>query len=105
MFKRRLSTAELPPNKRLAYAKGSKSKSFSDLWDELVLHILSYISWSDVCRSASTSREWARLASDNQVDPASSEIIPTEILIIFDGIPQVVERPVRQGIRKAEVEG
>lgn len=47
--------AEDPPN------------SFGELSDELLLHILSYLSWADLCAVQVTSHAWQRLATDNQV--------------------------------------
>lgn len=73
MSKHRLSPEPLPPPKRLhTPAEGTHQSvpaaSFDgSLYDELVLHILSFLpSWS-LCQLQSTSRNLARLSSDNQV--------------------------------------
>ena len=37
------------------------------LYDELILHIFSHLSWVDLCRTQATNRNWARLAGDNEL--------------------------------------
>lgn len=37
------------------------------LYDELILHIFSYLSWEDLCLTQSVSSNWARLAGDNEL--------------------------------------
>ncbi|KAF8070570.1 hypothetical protein FPV67DRAFT_1561346 [Lyophyllum atratum] len=42
--------------------------SFNDsLYDELVLCIFSHLSWIDLCAAQATSRNWYRLAADNEL--------------------------------------
>ncbi|KAF9024838.1 hypothetical protein BDZ89DRAFT_1017301 [Hymenopellis radicata] len=73
MSKHRLSPAPLPPPKRLHAAGGSHVVSLpgitfeSALYDELILCIFSHLSWVDLCATQSTSRNWARLAADNEL--------------------------------------
>lgn len=73
MTKHRLSPAPLPPPKRLHAASGShiallpRATFESALYDELLLCIFSHLSWVDLCASQSTSRNWARLAADNEL--------------------------------------
>ncbi len=73
MSKHRLSPAPLPPPKRLHAAGGSHIISLpgitfeSALYDELILCIFSHLSWVDLCATQSTSRNWARLAADNEL--------------------------------------
>lgn len=68
MSKRRLSAAPLPPAKRFNKSYSKTAQNFdSILYDELVLVIFSYLSWSDLCTVQTINRHWARLASDNQV--------------------------------------
>jgi hypothetical protein len=37
------------------------------LYDELILHIFSHLSWEDLCLTQPVSRNWARLAGDNEL--------------------------------------
>ncbi|GLB37546.1 putative A Receptor for Ubiquitination Targets [Lyophyllum shimeji] len=76
MSKRSLSPAPLPDAKRL-HTSGHAANhglpqnprlSFNDsLYDELVLCIFSHLSWVDLCAAQATSRNWYRLASDNEL--------------------------------------
>ncbi|TFK26472.1 hypothetical protein FA15DRAFT_667351 [Coprinopsis marcescibilis] len=73
MSKHELSPAPLPPAKRARALSGSASSSGvsrlltfdNSIYDELVLCIFSHLSWVDLCAAQATSRNWARLASDN----------------------------------------
>lgn len=73
MSKRSLSQGLLPPAKRLHLSgksrpHGSQILSFENsLYDELILCIFSYLSWVDLCATQATSRNWARLAGDNEL--------------------------------------
>ena len=74
MSKRALSPALLPPAKRF-HASGHTNThpiirvlSFENsLYDELILCIFGYLSWTDLCTTQATSRNWARLAADNEL--------------------------------------
>lgn len=77
MSKRALSPApSLPPPKRI-HNLTNEQHSLDDLrpretfdtllFDEIVLLILSFLSWSDLCSVQRTNRNLARLALDNQV--------------------------------------
>ncbi|KAA1474241.1 hypothetical protein DENSPDRAFT_840811 [Dentipellis sp. KUC8613] len=37
------------------------------LYDELILHIFSYLPWADLCAVQATNRNWSRLSADNQL--------------------------------------
>ncbi|KII92846.1 hypothetical protein PLICRDRAFT_679707 [Plicaturopsis crispa FD-325 SS-3] len=39
----------------------------SALYDELILHVFSYLSWADLCAVQATNRNWSRLSADNQL--------------------------------------
>ncbi|KIY50130.1 hypothetical protein FISHEDRAFT_71748 [Fistulina hepatica ATCC 64428] len=75
MSKHILSPASLPPAKRTHVGGPSASASHtklavtfeSALFDELIIHIFAHVSWVDLCRTQSTSRNWSRLASDNEL--------------------------------------
>ncbi|PPQ93795.1 hypothetical protein CVT25_013504 [Psilocybe cyanescens] len=73
MTKRNLSPAPLPPAKRphtLDRTKHHRSQVLSfenSLYDELILCIFSHLSWIDLCVTQSTSKNWARLAGDNEL--------------------------------------
>ncbi|EJD03257.1 uncharacterized protein FOMMEDRAFT_168270 [Fomitiporia mediterranea MF3/22] len=73
MSKHRLSPAPLPAAKRQHTSSEQTIVSApllnfdSFLYDELVLVIFSYLSWTDLCSIQPTNRLWARLASDNQL--------------------------------------
>ncbi|THH08154.1 hypothetical protein EW145_g2893 [Phellinidium pouzarii] len=73
MPKHRLSPVPLPPAKRQHKSIEQKLTSNpllnfdSSLYDELVLVIFSYLSWTDLCAIQSTNRHWARLVTDNQL--------------------------------------
>jgi len=72
MSKRRQSPDVLPPTKRLCLTGTSKPHgshlSFDNLlYDELLLDIFSYLPWVDLCFTQSVSRNWARLAGDNEL--------------------------------------
>ncbi|KAF8897067.1 hypothetical protein CPB84DRAFT_1848003 [Gymnopilus junonius] len=73
MSKRSLSPAQLPPAKRLHVFGSSRPHAIhilsfeNSLYDELILCIFSYLSWFDLCTTQATSRNWARLAADNEL--------------------------------------
>ncbi|KAI0958199.1 hypothetical protein AcV7_004084 [Taiwanofungus camphoratus] len=77
MHKRALSPSPLPPPKRLHISSPAKSHaspthapqcSFDALlYDEIVLAIFSYLSWTDLCAIQSINRNWSRLSLDNQL--------------------------------------
>ncbi|THV02382.1 hypothetical protein K435DRAFT_775584 [Dendrothele bispora CBS 962.96] len=75
MSKHRLSPAPLPPAKRLHTSASISSHPLSRLpltfdnalYDELILNIFSYLPWVDLCVSQATSKNWCRLASDNEL--------------------------------------
>ncbi|KAF9451985.1 hypothetical protein P691DRAFT_662064 [Macrolepiota fuliginosa MF-IS2] len=71
MSKRSFSPQDLPASKRLhtSHAKPlNRHLSFvASLYDELLLTIFSYLSWVDLCAAQLINREWARLASDNEL--------------------------------------
>ncbi|PPR00979.1 hypothetical protein CVT24_000273 [Panaeolus cyanescens] len=73
MSKRELSPSALPPPKR-AHTTNNRGTIRSlplnfdnSLYDELILCIFSHLSWVDLCMTQSTSRNWARLAADNEL--------------------------------------
>lgn len=74
MSKRAHSLSLLPPAKRF-HASGHATThpitqilNFENsLYDELILCIFAYLSWSDLCTTQATSRNWARLAADNEL--------------------------------------
>lgn len=74
MQKHGLTPPPSPPHKRVHYSHGLKagepsiSRSFEALlYDELVLHIFSHLDYTDLCAVQATSRNWARIASDNEL--------------------------------------
>ncbi|KDR75762.1 hypothetical protein GALMADRAFT_226408 [Galerina marginata CBS 339.88] len=73
MSKRSFSPAPLPPAKRVQVFGNSRRYSSqilsfdNSLYDELILCIFSHLSWVDLCVTQTTSRNWARLASDNEI--------------------------------------
>ncbi|KAF5380399.1 hypothetical protein D9615_004528 [Tricholomella constricta] len=76
MSKRSLSPAPAPTAKRLHTSGASgihetarkTTLSFNDsLYDELVVCIFSHLSWIDLCAAQATSRNWYRLAADNEL--------------------------------------
>ena len=75
MAKRSLSPTHLPPAKRSHLSTPSTSTSipparsncFESLYDELILHIFTYLSYTDLCALQTTNRDLARLSLDNQV--------------------------------------
>lgn len=73
-MKRELSLAPLPPSKRAhTFTEPSldihKPKLPFDvlLFDEIILLILSHLSWADLCAMQATNRNLSRLSLDNQV--------------------------------------
>ncbi|KAF5370804.1 hypothetical protein D9758_001963 [Tetrapyrgos nigripes] len=72
MSKHRLSSAPIPPAKRL-HTLSSPSPSLlpfsfeNSLSDEIVVLIFSHLSSVDLCQSQPTSKSWSRLASDNEL--------------------------------------
>ena len=72
MSKHRLSPALEPPAKRQHTSSSLPITRLqltfdSALYDELILSIFSHLSWTDLCIVQRTNKNWARLASDNQV--------------------------------------
>ncbi|OBZ66562.1 hypothetical protein A0H81_13471 [Grifola frondosa] len=75
MSKHTLSPAPLPPSKRLhtrsmleSHPPTAPRSSFDTvLYDEIILVIFSYLSWTDLCAIQCTNKNWARLALDNQL--------------------------------------
>lgn len=76
MSKHRLSPVPLPPSKRLhtlsssthSQSRPHPSLTFDNaLFDELILVIFAHLSWVDLCKVQAINRNWARLATDNQV--------------------------------------
>jgi hypothetical protein len=63
-----------------AWSRSSAQRLTFDLalYDELILHIFSYLSWSELCSVQAISKNWSRLAADNEVvdlslPPSSAE--------------------------------
>ncbi|KZV74462.1 hypothetical protein PENSPDRAFT_682046 [Peniophora sp. CONT] len=74
MSKRALSPALLPPSKRIHVPANDKhhvsapERTFDSLFfDELILNIFSYLSYSDLCAVQGVNHNWARLSLDNQL--------------------------------------
>ncbi|KAI9511153.1 hypothetical protein F5148DRAFT_403591 [Russula earlei] len=80
MAKRSLSPVHLPPAKRVHLPVSSPPSpsilparvqsgagSFESFYDELVLHILTFLSYTDLCSLQAINRNWARLSLDNQL--------------------------------------
>ena len=71
MSKRPLSPATFPEAKRLSgrahHRTDSAYSPFNALYDEIILVIFSYLSYTDLCAVQHVNRDWARLALDNQV--------------------------------------
>ena len=76
MAKRSHSPAHLPPAKRSHLSTPSESSTcipparsdlFESLYDELILHIFTFLSYTDLCALQTTNRNLARLSLDNQV--------------------------------------
>ena len=73
MSRHRLTLVSLPAAKRRHTSTEQNIMSTpllnfdATLYDELILVIFSYLSWTDLCSIQSVNRLWARLASDNQV--------------------------------------
>ncbi|KAI9442517.1 hypothetical protein H4582DRAFT_1289763 [Lactarius indigo] len=71
MLKRPLSPVDLPPSKRAHLSAPSiftaRSTSFDSLYDELILHIFTFLSHTDLCTLQATNRDCARLSLDNQL--------------------------------------
>ncbi|KAG9220660.1 hypothetical protein CCMSSC00406_0003759 [Pleurotus cornucopiae] len=72
--KRSLSPAAaiLPPPKRRELLLNTKppdpdKTGLERLYDELIVHIFSYLSYADLCAAQAASRNWYRLASDNHI--------------------------------------
>ncbi|KAL0575066.1 hypothetical protein V5O48_006911 [Marasmius crinis-equi] len=73
MSKHRLSpdSVPLPPAKRQHTLSHTSAPTRIELtfdnalYDELILCIFSHLSWLDLCAAQATSRNWARLATDN----------------------------------------
>jgi hypothetical protein len=76
MAKRSLSPVHLPPSKRAHLTAPeastlSRSITFESLYDELILHIFTFLSYTDFCALQTTNRNLARLSLDNQVHNTS----------------------------------
>lgn len=76
MAKRSLSPAHLPLAKRSHLSSTpststsippARSDFFESLYDELILHIFTFLSYTDLCALQTTNRNLARLSLDNQV--------------------------------------
>ncbi|KAI0063673.1 hypothetical protein BV25DRAFT_1883533 [Artomyces pyxidatus] len=73
MLKRPLSPGPLPAAKRIHVSQARSRASLPEptfdtlLYDELILHIFSYLPYTDLCSIQATNRNWARLALDNQL--------------------------------------
>jgi len=75
MAKRSLSPVHLPPSKRAhliapspsTFLPPAQSNTFECLYDELILHIFTFLSYTDLCTLQATNRNLARLSLDNQV--------------------------------------
>ncbi|KAF9526594.1 hypothetical protein CPB83DRAFT_794420 [Crepidotus variabilis] len=73
MSKRSHSPGFLPPAKRfhalepLLTQHGAHLSFDRLLYDELILVIFSYFSWGELCSTQSVSKNWARLAGDNEI--------------------------------------
>ena len=75
MAKRSLSPVHLPLAKRAHLIAQSPStvlppaqpNSFESLYDELILHVFTFLSYTDLCALQTTDRNLARLSLDNQV--------------------------------------
>ena len=75
MTKHRLSPDTLPPPKRLHTSSSTGTHasshalatSLATLYDEIVLVIFSFLSYTDLCAIQRTNHNWSRLALDNQV--------------------------------------
>ncbi|KAF9012448.1 hypothetical protein BDQ17DRAFT_1321469 [Cyathus striatus] len=73
MSKRSGSPPPLPPPKRVHIASPQTAHhaipfSFDNsFYDELILCIFSHLSWIDLCSAQATNRNWARLATDNEL--------------------------------------
>jgi len=71
MSKRSLTPHNFPPAKRLHTIHPSPRQRcipiVDALSDELILSILSYLSWVDLCVIQLINKNWARLALDNQL--------------------------------------
>ncbi|KZT04657.1 uncharacterized protein LAESUDRAFT_727838 [Laetiporus sulphureus 93-53] len=72
--KRPLTPNLLPPPKRLHTSDNPPSIPHAPrpnfdtlLYDEIILLIFSYLSWTDLCAIQRTNRNWSRLALDNQL--------------------------------------
>ncbi|KAL4258276.1 F-box domain-containing protein [Pleurotus pulmonarius] len=72
--KRSLSPAAaiLPPPKRRELLSNTNPHDIlrtglERLYDELIVHIFSYLSYADLCAAQAASRNWYRLASDNHI--------------------------------------
>ena len=109
MLKRPLSPVNLPPPKRAHLSAPSiytaESTSFESLYDELILHIFTYLTHADLCALQATNRDCARLSLDNQVH---SEFIQGTHLcshIEPPGSLVVVETPLPARVWKAPPPG
>lgn len=71
MSKRGLSPHYLPPAKRFHITHPNPQQKHipivDALSDELILSILSHLSWVDLCVTQLINRNWARLALDNEL--------------------------------------
>jgi hypothetical protein len=117
MAKRSLSPAHLPPAKRShpstpstsAYVPPARPNCFENLYDELVLHIFTFLSYTDLCALQTSNRNLARLSLDNQVH---STFHPRNFVVgfwlnIHPGCPLLVavEAPLLARVWQAPLEG
>lgn len=114
MAKRSLSPAHLPPAKRSHLSTPSTSTSipparsncFESLYDELILHIFTFLSYTDLCALQATDRDLARLSLDNQVHSTFiPEIYFGSRLNIRGCLLVAVEEPLLARVWQAPLEG
>lgn len=113
MAKRSLSPAPLPPAKRSHLSTPppptpARSCCFESLYDELILHIFTCLSYTDLCVAQSINRNWARLSLDNQVH---STFISRICSLLRDRVEHsgcllvAVEEPLPARVWQAALEG
>ena len=114
MAKRSLSPAHLPPAKRSHLSTPSTSTSispakfncFESLYDELVLHIFTFLSFTDLCALQTSNRNLARLSLDNQVHSIFIPEILSGDQVEHPGCLLVaVEEPLLARVWQAPLEG
>ncbi|TFK73961.1 hypothetical protein BDN72DRAFT_833941 [Pluteus cervinus] len=71
MLKHKLSPPPSPPYKRVHYvdnpAQATVPTNFEIFSDELILYIFSQLDWVTLCIVQSANKNWARLATDNEL--------------------------------------